>query len=78
VPRTVRNFWLDINVDGKKAGIGTGPRSRDGGFRCRVLMRSNGRILDEELMIDGIVVNGLLKLRVWNGGEIVFTRMTKP
>jgi hypothetical protein len=78
VPRNTRNFWLKINVDGKKSEIATGPRSRDGGFRCSVLMRSNGRILDEELMIDGIVVNGLLKLRVWNGGEIVFTRMTKP
>lgn len=75
--RNVRNFWLDISVDGKAAGVSTGPRNKDGGFRCRVLMRADGQIHHGDLTIDGIVVDGLLELRVWDGGNMIFKRTTK-
>lgn len=49
--RNVRNFWVKVNVDGKKTGFASGPRSADGGMTIRVLQRSNGRP-SEALEID--------------------------
>lgn len=40
-PRNVRNFWVDLNVDGHTA-IATGPKPATGGFEQTILVRSNG------------------------------------
>lgn len=45
MPRNVRNFWLELNVDGCKSRVETGPRSKDGGFSLRILQRSHGGII---------------------------------
>lgn len=78
MPRNVRNFWLTLKVDGKKTDVATGPRARSGGFRCHVLMRSEGAIYDKEVVLEGIVSDGLLELKLWDGGDVVFKRTTKP
>jgi len=77
MPRNVRNFWLNINVDGRKAKVGTGPRSRSGGFRCQVLQRADGAIHHDDITVEGIVRDGLLDLKVWVGGDVIFKRTTK-
>jgi hypothetical protein len=77
VPRNVRNFWITLNVDGKKTPVATGPRSRAGGFRCRILMRGDGAISDEDLVVEGSNHKGLLRLTVWVRGEAIFSRTTK-
>lgn len=77
MPRVVRNFWVDLTVDGKKAPVGTGPRSRTGGFRCKVLQRADGDIHHEHLIVEGIHVDGLLELKVWVDGDVIFKRTTK-
>lgn len=43
MPRNVRNFWLELNVDGRSR-VETGPRSKDGGFEFTILMRDGGDI----------------------------------
>lgn len=78
MPRNVRNFWITLNVDGKKTPVATGPRSRNGGFHCKILMRSDGSILDEDIVIEGIVRKGLLTLTIYaKGNEPIFSRTTK-
>lgn len=42
--RNVRNFWIDLDVDGRSSRIGTGPVSKDGGIDLYVRMRDNGCI----------------------------------
>jgi hypothetical protein len=44
MPRNVRNFWIELEVDGKKEPVASGPRSKDGGFRLDILQRSKGTI----------------------------------
>jgi hypothetical protein len=44
MPRNVRNFWIDLSVDGKKTTVQTGPKNKDGGFRMDILIRSDGNI----------------------------------
>jgi hypothetical protein len=41
---TVRNFWLDAEIDGRKTTLEGGPRRRDGGFTLTVYIRDDGGI----------------------------------
>ena len=53
MPQHTRNFWIDLDVDGRKNSIGTGPRSKDGGFEMTILMREDGDISDKRVRIVG-------------------------
>jgi len=44
MPRNVRNFWIEAQVDGKKHSVATGPRRADGGFGLQVYIRDKGDI----------------------------------
>lgn len=45
MPRNVRNFWLELSVDGSQKTIATGPRNKDGGFTLTILQRDKGDIV---------------------------------
>lgn len=51
-PRNVRNFWLELTVDGRTSRIETGPQAKDGGFSLVILQRDNGNIL-RAMEVDG-------------------------
>lgn len=55
MPRCVRNFWIDLHVDGRTAPIRTGPAKKDGGFQLRVRIRENGDVSEKVLSLDGMV-----------------------
>ena len=44
MPRNVRNFWLELEVDGKKTKVATGPVGKDGGFCLIVKQRDEGEV----------------------------------
>ena len=44
-PRHVRNFWLEVHVDGKQETVALGPAHNDGGFSATITMRHQGRVL---------------------------------
>lgn len=52
MPRNVRNFWIEGEVDGRKTPIAFGPQEKDGGFRLTVYMRDEGR-MENVLEIEG-------------------------
>ena len=56
MPRNVRNFWLTLDVDGKKQRIATGPQRADGGFNLNIKMRAEGEIWDTEFSVEGEVI----------------------
>ena len=39
MPRTVRNFWIEVEIDGRRHSFEGGPRSKDGGYTVRVYQR---------------------------------------
>jgi hypothetical protein len=45
MPRNVRNFWIEIEVDGRKERIACGPKSASGGFTMKLLMRNEGEVM---------------------------------
>lgn len=64
MPRNVRNFWIELDVDGKKTKVATGPRSKDGGFTAKILMRENGSISERKVKITGYEREGVLTVAV--------------
>lgn len=44
MPRNVRNWWIELDVDGRTP-IAAGPAARDGGFELTVKQRDEGGIL---------------------------------
>lgn len=53
--RNVRNFWLELSVDGKQSRVDTGPRAKDGGFDLIVYVREDGDISDKSVHLRGRV-----------------------
>jgi len=53
MPRNVRNFWIELEVDGRKQRIATGPVSKGGGFSLTVKMRDQGEIITA-LSVEGV------------------------
>ncbi len=56
MPRCVRNFWIELDVDGKKEKIATGPKSAGGGFYLRVKVRKEGYVHNQYVALVGRVV----------------------
>ena len=52
MPRNVRNFWIEAEVDGRKTPIAFGPQGADGGFRLTICMRNKGEV-EEVAQIEG-------------------------
>lgn len=44
MPRQVRNFWIDAEIDGQKTTLSGGPKGRTGGIEVLIKMRDQGRI----------------------------------
>lgn len=64
MPRNVRNFWIEIEVDGRKERIACGPQAAEGGFRLTIKQRASGGIIDQLLVTGEAVGEGGLELQV--------------
>ena len=66
--RNIRNFWLELDVDGRKSNIATGPRSLNGGFKLIVKMKKNGKISNKIFTLEGCEISGkfLRLVGKWN------------
>ena len=62
MPRNVRNFWVELDIDGKTTEIATGPRNKDGGFSMLIKIRENGSISSKRMKINGFANNGDLEI----------------
>ena len=51
MPRVVRNFWIELVVDGKKTVVETGPKSSHGGADITIQVRENGTICPHKLRV---------------------------
>ena len=68
MPRNVRNWWIEGNIDGRKSALSGGPVSKDGGIDITIYQRDKGQVLDV-LIIKGIAHDGVLKLEVTNTND---------
>ena len=38
----MRNFWIEVEIDGRKTMLKGGPRNKDGGFDLKLYQRQDG------------------------------------
>lgn len=60
MPRNVRNFWIELVVDGRAQRIETGPQNKEGGFTLRVRARDKGGIIEVGRMSGRATGDGVL------------------
>jgi hypothetical protein len=69
MPKTVRNFWLNLDVDGRASSTGTGPAGHTGGFVLTVLLREDGGISERRLRVRGYSNGSTVYLEAYAEGE---------
>lgn len=72
MPRNVRNFWVDLDVDGRANSVGTGPQSKDGGLALFLYIRDEGKVAKALTVRCYPAGNGNLVMHVYdsNGQEV--------
>lgn len=69
MPRNVRNFWLELSVDGSVKRIETGPKAKDGGFTLTIRQRDKGGIVTASEIWGHVSADGVIKLETRIPGE---------
>lgn len=73
---SIRNFWIEVEIDGKKEFLKGGPKSEDGGFSLSLSQRKDGKIR-RVIKIQGIAnKDGTLTTHIKSQGtgRIITTR----
>lgn len=64
MPRNVRNFWIEADIDGRTSQFASGPVRKDGGFTLNVYQHDAGGV-SHPLTIRGYALaNGAVVLTV--------------
>lgn len=78
MPRNVRNFWIEADIDGRKSAFASGPVRKDGGFELTIKMRSEGSIVEAISAHGWVDEQGNIRMWVrpkgaeWDGEELSF------
>lgn len=75
MPRNVRNWWIEGNIDGKDSALTGGPVSKNGGIDVIIYQRDDGQVT-EVVRLSGHAYGNLLRLEV-TAGEEKFTINTE-
>jgi hypothetical protein len=72
MPRNVRNFWVEVEIDGRKTKFAGGPRSKDGGLRVTIKQRHRGKVV-KALEVEGQAEGEELLLSTQMNGDLLPT-----
>lgn len=76
MPRNVRNWWIEGNIDGRDSTLTGGPVSKDGGIDITIYQRDKGQVT-KVVRLSGGAYGGTLCLEVTAAGEKPFTINTE-
>lgn len=72
MPRNVRNFWLELEVSGKRTRVATGPVAKEGGFDLTIKIRRNGEVHEAGYILGRADEHGALSVKWFpEGGSAV-------
>lgn len=79
MPRNVRNFWIDADIDGRKETLSGGPNNKTGGMRAKIYMRDKGSVSHAVTIEATAGKDGHLTLEIWgsNQDRIVYKLVTE-
>ncbi len=69
MPKFVRNFWIDADIDGRQGMVSGGPRTKDGGMFIKIYQRDQGSIVTACTIQCAVEPDGKLVTYV-NGEEV--------
>jgi len=72
MPRNVRNFWIEIEIDGRKSRFAGGPVSKDGGFDLTIKQRHRGEVVEVLDVLGRAHDSGALTLQVRPAVDILY------
>lgn len=76
MPRCVRNFWVELDVDGRSS-IAAGPRAKEGGFLINIKQRDIGLVTNAATITGTVLECGSLVLTITDkNGRIVHENLT--
>ena len=64
MPKNVRNFFLDLGVDGRNSDVRTGPVAPDGGMAGVLYIRRNGEVCEAASISCVAFADGSLEIRI--------------
>ena len=64
MPRNVRNYWIEADIDGRRNALAGGPVRKDGGFDLTIKMREHGWIKDAVAITGRVDKDGNLVLSI--------------
>lgn len=68
MPKNTRNFWVEMDIDGRETTLEGGPRSAGGGINGTIYMRGEGGSVQTAVRITGEAFSdGELRLYVTPG-----------
>ena len=67
--RNMRNFFIDLSVDGRASDIHTGPKSKDGGLNFRMTQNDSGEVKEVLRVYSTAHEDGSLVTTVWVNGQ---------
>lgn len=77
-PRVVRNYWIEVEIDGYENTIKGGPRNKDGGLEVTLYQRDGGNISTAVTISSYVNKYGVLVTKVKdNDGNVVFSYTTE-
>jgi hypothetical protein len=62
--KNTRNFWIELDVDGRQTRVETGPAARNGEFRGTIYIRDEGEVLRAVDLQGHVLADGQLSLVV--------------
>lgn len=70
MPRVTRNFWVDVDIDGKQTRLSGGPRGRRGEFEATIYIRDNGSVLRAVAISGRAMSDGTLSITASAAGDV--------
>lgn len=52
-PRNVRNFWVEVTIDGQTTKLCGGPVAKEGGISVRIHIRQDGKVIEDAMTVRG-------------------------
>jgi hypothetical protein len=70
MPRITRNFWVDVDIDGRRTQLSGGPCGRRGEFSATFYIRDQGSVLRAVAVTGRAMSDGTLSIDVSAAGDV--------
>ncbi len=68
---TIRNFYINCEIDGWKSKLADGPKAKDGGFNLIIYQRSKGKKIIALEVVGVVRADGKLRLEILKNDDIL-------